>query len=106
MVLICISMMPNKVEHLFMCLLALSFSVKFRIKSIVPFSIGLPAFFLLVCRYSYIVWRECFVGFGPGHTFPFLPTHPFNSLMPPSTILSTAHPFPAVGLPSSLNMPC
>ena len=53
MILICISLMPNQVEHFFICLVALFFSVKCPIKSFASFSFGLPAFFLLVCRYSF-----------------------------------------------------
>ena len=59
MVLICISLMPNKVEHFFMCLLILFFSVKCPIKSFVYFSLGLPAFFLLVCRSYLLILGTC-----------------------------------------------
>lgn len=52
MVLICISLMPSKIEHLFICLLAFFFSVKRQFESFDHFSIALPAIFLLVCRYS------------------------------------------------------
>ena len=53
-VLICIYLMNNYVENLFICLLAIwEFSfVKCQFKSLDHFSIGFCSFFLLICRYS------------------------------------------------------
>ena len=53
--------MPNKVERFFICLLALFFSVKCPVKSFAYFSFGLPAFFLLVCRYSSFFLKKIFI---------------------------------------------
>ena len=56
MVLVCVSLITNEVEHLFICLLAtwISFFCEMPVQISCPFSIGLFMFFLLIEGILYI----------------------------------------------------
>lgn len=56
MVLFCVSLITNAVEHLFMCLLAtwISFYCERPVHISCPFSIGSCMFFLLIVGMSYV----------------------------------------------------
>lgn len=88
--------MPNKIEHLFLCWLAITFSVKCQLKSIASFSMKLTALslsVLCVCLHNLDVNSLLNRAL---YAFPLLLIHLWTLMLSP-TILLIDHPFPAVG---------